>query len=77
MAMANVEHLLKSSRSAIIELLKDSGPMSADQLARELGVSKVSIRRHLAVLESDGLVRHEKLLKERGRPGFVFNLTVK
>lgn len=77
MAPANVEHLLKSARSAIIELLKSGGPMSAEQLARELGVSKVSIRRHLAVLESDGLVQHQKQLKERGRPGFLFKLTEK
>ena len=77
MALANVEHLLKSARSAIIELLKSGGPMSAEQLARELGVSKVSIRRHLAVLESDGLVQHQKQLKERGRPGFLFTLTEK
>ena len=77
MAPANVEHLLKSSRSAIIELLKSSGPMSAEQLARELRVSKVSIRRHLSVLESDGLVQHQKQVKERGRPSFVFNLTEK
>jgi predicted ArsR family transcriptional regulator len=77
MAMANVEHLLKSARSAIIELLKSGGPMSAEQLAGELRVSKVSIRRHLAVLESDGLVQHQKQLKDRGRPGFLFNLTEK
>ncbi len=80
MALASVEHILKSPRSAIIELLKASGAsggLSAESLAQALGVSKVSVRRHLGVLESDGLVDHRKLLHERGRPRFVFNLTEK
>jgi len=79
-AIASVEHILKSPRSAIIELLKAQGGhggLTAESLAHALGVSKVSVRRHLNVLESDGLVNHQKVLHERGRPRFVFNLTEK
>lgn len=74
---AAVEHILKESRSAIIGLLKTRGGLSAEQLALSLAVSKVSVRRHLAVLESDGLVAYEAEHRERGRPRYIYRLTEK
>jgi predicted ArsR family transcriptional regulator len=72
-----VEHLLKQSRSAIIDLLKINGAMSVEHLAQELEVSKVCVRRHLGLLESDGLVAFEEERHERGRPRFIYRLTEK
>jgi predicted ArsR family transcriptional regulator len=77
MAGAGVDHILKSSRSAIIELLKDNGAMSVDGLARSMGISKVCVRRHLSLLESDGLVIYEEQRHERGRPRYIYRLTAK
>jgi predicted ArsR family transcriptional regulator len=74
---AAVEHILKESRSAIIELLKTRGGLSVEQLAQALAVSKVSVRRHLAVLESDRLVSYEAEHHERGRPRYIYRLTEK
>src|SRR5262245_31779872 len=75
--VAAVENILKQSRSAIIDLLKVNGAMSVGQLARTLEVSKVCVRRHLGLLESDGLVAFEVERHERGRPRFMYRLTEK
>lgn len=77
MSVANVENLLKESRTAIIELLKVKGALTVEQLAQELAVTKVCIRRHLSVLESDGLIEYEQEHLERGRPRFVYRLSDK
>jgi predicted ArsR family transcriptional regulator len=74
---AAVENILKRSRSAIIDLLKVNGAMSVERLAEELEVSKVCVRRHLSLLESDGLVAFEEERHDRGRPRFIYRLTEK
>ncbi len=76
-SVAAVENILKQSRSAIIDLLKVNGAMSVEQLAQTLEVSKVCVRRHLGLLESDGLVAFEEERHERGRPRFIYRLTEK
>jgi predicted ArsR family transcriptional regulator len=76
-SVAAVENLLKESRCAIIELLKAHGAMSVEQLASALAVSKVCVRRHLALLESDGLIRYEVEHRDRGRPRYLYHLTEK
>lgn len=77
MSSAAVEHLLKAPRSAIVDLLKGRGGMSVEELAQALEVSKVCVRRHLGLLESDGLIRHEVQRHERGRPRHIYRLTEK
>ncbi|MCI0664428.1 MAG: DeoR family transcriptional regulator, partial [Acidobacteria bacterium] len=77
MAVASVENILKESRSAIIDLLKINGAMSVEQLAQELEVSKVCVRRHLSLLASDGLISYEEERHKRGRPRFIYRLTEK
>jgi len=76
-SVAAVENILKQSRSAIIDLLKVNGAMSVERLAQTLEVSKVCVRRHLGLLESDGLVAFEEERHERGRPRFIYRLTEK
>jgi predicted ArsR family transcriptional regulator len=72
-----VENILKQSRSAIIDLLKANGAMSVERLAGELEVSKVCVRRHLCLLESDGLVTFVEERHDRGRPRYIYRLTDK
>jgi predicted ArsR family transcriptional regulator len=76
-SVATVENILKASRSAIIDLLKHHGALTVEQLAQELEVSKVCVRRHLNLLESDGLIEYEQQHLERGRPRFVYRLSEK
>ena len=77
MSVAAVENLLKAPRSAIIEHLKQRGSMSVEDLAEALGVSRVCVRKHLGLLESDGLIRYQEEKHERGRPRFIYRLTEK
>jgi predicted ArsR family transcriptional regulator len=76
-SVSAVENILKESRSAIVDLLKIKGAMNVEHLAQELDVSKVCIRRHLNLLESDGIVCFEQERTERGRPRFIYRLTEK
>ncbi|MFN0107360.1 MAG: helix-turn-helix transcriptional regulator [Blastocatellia bacterium] len=77
MSVSAAENILKESRSAILDLLKTNGAMSVEQLADGLAVSKVCVRRHLGLLESDGLIAYEQERHERGRPRFIYRLTDK
>ena len=76
-SVATVENILKESRSAILDLLKINGALTVEQLAQELEVSKVCVRRHLNLLERDGLICYEQERHERGRPRFIYRLTEK
>ncbi len=60
-----------------MHLLRSRGGVSADELARSLGVSRQCVRKHLDVLERDGYVEHNSERKERGRPSHVYRLTEK
>lgn len=51
--------------------------MTVEEIAAAIGVSKVSIRRHLDLLRKDGLVAFEIKRHDRGRPGHVYYLTSK
>jgi len=76
-SVSAVENILKESRSAIVDLLKIKGALSVEQLAQELEVSKVCVRRHLSLLESDGIVQFEQEKHDRGRPRYIYRLTEK
>ncbi len=67
--------LLGDTRGRVIELLH-ARPRSVAALARELGVSEVAVRRHLQVLEGDGLVKARTVKRAGpGRPGSRYELT--
>ncbi|NBO63618.1 MAG: hypothetical protein EBU88_01985 [Acidobacteria bacterium] len=77
MSGVGVDHILKTSRSAIIGLLKEQGAMSVDSLAASMRVTKVCVRRHLGLLESDDLIVHDVQRNDRGRPRHIYRLTQK
>ena len=64
-----------SRREQILVLLRRHGQLSAPQLARLLGVTAVGVRRHLALLERDGMVTAAIDKPPRGRPAAVYRLT--
>ena len=49
--------------------------MTVDKLAREIGLSSNTIRRHLDILQRDQLVSFELTREGPGRPGYVYFLT--
>jgi predicted ArsR family transcriptional regulator len=69
------ETTLPDSRRRILECLKREGPLSADVLGKQLGITSMGARQQLHALERDGLVRHEIVHQEMGRPGYHYSLT--
>lgn len=67
--------LLGEQRAAIVEELRRVGERTVAQLAELLGVSEVATRRHLGVLEEDGLVASHRVNQGRGRPVARYWLT--
>ena len=67
--------LLGEQRAAIVEELRRLGERTVAQLAQLLGISEVAVRRHLGVLEDDGLVASHRVNQGRGRPVACYWLT--
>jgi predicted ArsR family transcriptional regulator len=63
------------TRERILVLLRRHGRLSAPGLAQLLQLTSVGVRRHLAVLERDGLVASALEKPRRGRPAAVYRLT--
>lgn len=67
--------LLGEQRAAIVEELRREGERTVAQLAELLGISEVATRRHLGVLEEDGLLACHRVNQGRGRPVARYWLT--
>ncbi len=63
------------TRERILVLLRRHGRLSAPQLAGMLQLTAVGVRRHLALLERDGLVTDSITRPPRGRPTAFYRLT--
>ena len=66
---------MPATRRRILIALKERGGMTADELAENLGISSVAVRRHLTNLERDRLVDHKQVQRGMGRPSYVYRLT--
>lgn len=64
-----------STRQQLVKLLRTRGGMTANVLGKELGITSMGVRRHLAALERDELVRVNMQRQKMGRPTFVYTLT--
>jgi predicted ArsR family transcriptional regulator len=73
-ALANV---LKETRSEILRSLRVCRQLTVEEISCRVGLSKVSVRRHLDLLSRDGLVEFEIQRHPRGRPAHVYHLTDK
>ncbi len=72
-AMGEVEN--PSTRREILRRIRQSGGLTAQQLATQLGITSMGVRRHLVGLEKDGLVRIQLQRRQAGRPAYVYQLT--
>lgn len=62
-----------NTRQQILTLLKRSGPgLTADDLAQQLRISAVAVRKHLATLEREDLVMAELQRRPMGRPTYRY-----
>lgn len=66
-----------NTREQLLVLLKKSEGLTADQLARKLGITSMAVRKHLTALERDGLITASLLRRKVGRPARLYHLTPK
>jgi DeoR family transcriptional regulator, suf operon transcriptional repressor len=65
----------KGLRGEILQRLKRAQPLTAKELAQQLGVSSNAIRHHLNELASEGLVVHGRQQRGVGAPTFAYRLS--
>lgn len=67
---------LGNSRRRILQTLLHVGePLSVDQLARQLAISRNATYQHVTALERDGLIERAAISQTKGRPGQTYRLT--
>jgi len=66
---------MRTSKSEILAHLKRTGGSSVEELATSLGLARMTVRQHLAMLERDDLVSSREVRRATGRPHYVFSLT--
>ncbi|MEX1163613.1 MAG: ArsR family transcriptional regulator [Nitriliruptor sp.] len=74
-AARSLVSLLGESRAAIVNHLRREGDASVAELAAHLDISEVATRRHLGLLEDEGLVDARTVNQGRGRPAARYQLT--
>ncbi|GGA32577.1 transcriptional regulator [Paenibacillus physcomitrellae] len=63
------------TREYLLHLLKTRGPLTAKEMAAELGITEMAVRRHLGTLERDELIEPRLQRQTMGRPTSVYALT--
>ena len=66
---------MRTTKSEILANLKRTGGSSIEELATSLGLARMTVRQHLAMLERDTLVSSREVRRATGRPHYVFSLT--
>jgi predicted ArsR family transcriptional regulator len=64
-----------TTRREILDALRRSTGLTADQLAESLGLTAMAVRKHLAALEGEGLLASCVERRPVGRPVHVYTLT--
>ena len=63
------------TRQEILNSIKVKGAMTAEELARELGISQVAVRQHLTALEAENVISVTIERRGLGRPSHRYMLT--
>jgi predicted ArsR family transcriptional regulator len=71
------DRIMQGTRSQVLELVISRREVRAEELAGELGISAVAVRRHLDLLRADGLVEIRAVKQATGRPYHLFLPTEK
>jgi predicted ArsR family transcriptional regulator len=68
---------MQTTRQEILEILKAEGQATVEDLAQRLGLTPMTIRHHLNVLQAQNLVEAAKVRRSQkvGRPRLVYTLT--
>ncbi|MFD3448799.1 helix-turn-helix transcriptional regulator [Microbacteriaceae bacterium 4G12] len=68
---------IRSTKDEIISLLKFKNQLTVTELAQELRVTEMAVRRHLSKLEKDNLIKATLVRQSIGRPTYVYELSTK
>jgi predicted ArsR family transcriptional regulator len=63
------------TKKQILDHLKRYGDASVDDLARALGLARITVRQHLMALERDRLVTSREVRRSSGRPHHLYALS--
>jgi predicted ArsR family transcriptional regulator len=74
---ASVPSVKRSTRRAVVKLLKTEGAMDSGRLARRLRLTPMAVRQHLYALQREKLVASEERRVPIGRPAKHWRLTRK
>ena len=66
---------MEGSRLRILQILQKDRDSTVNGLARDIGLASATVRRHLDILQRDGLVAFTTVHKRTGRPEYSFHLT--
>ncbi len=66
---------MEGSRERIVRIIQQAGAANVEKLSRQLGLAPATVRRHLDILQRDGLVTYSEVRKKTGRPEYSFSLT--
>ncbi|WP_232696792.1 helix-turn-helix transcriptional regulator [Brevibacillus daliensis] len=64
-----------STRDQILHMLKLKGQLSVSDIAQDLGITEMAVRRHLNTLERDNLIQSSLVRQAMGRPTNVYSLS--
>ncbi|MDM5228621.1 winged helix-turn-helix transcriptional regulator [Cytobacillus sp. NJ13] len=66
-----------STKEVILRLIKTAGKLSILEMAKELGISEMAVRKHIQALEKDGFITSAIQRQTKGRPSKLYQLTAK
>lgn len=69
--------LEQPTRREILIRLKKQGTLSVQEMARQVGITEMGVRRHLHALQRDQYVRTTICRPSAGRPSYLYSLTDK
>jgi predicted ArsR family transcriptional regulator len=69
--------IMQATRQRIVELLREQGESTVEELAEAVGLTHMAIRHHLNVLQSENLVISSRVRRQKapGRPQQLYSLT--
>ncbi|MBI3952999.1 MAG: winged helix-turn-helix transcriptional regulator [Chloroflexi bacterium] len=66
---------METRRTQILTIIQRRDGATVEELAKELELAPATVRRHLDILQRDGLVRFAESHHGVGRPSYVYSLT--
>ncbi len=68
---------MQETRQQILTTLRERGPATVDELAGAVGLTPITIRHHISILQGEGYITSQQVRRKVGRPHYVYSLTDK